>query len=98
MLDQLATVRMEGTGMSENPNPDDAMPGDRATLGEWIAFAKEAYADAPFVAKHLEDLADRDGRNYRVEFSTRDFLFYLDAYRLGHETDRAKGSLPQQGS
>jgi hypothetical protein len=69
---------------------DDLIPGDDATLAEWIAFAKEAFTESPCVVEHLEDLADRDGRLYRVGFSTKDFFLYLDAYKFGVETERAK--------
>jgi hypothetical protein len=70
----------------------DPVPGDNASLQEWIEFARDTYADAPFVAEHLEALAARDGGDYRVGFSTKDFLIYLDGYRFGIETDRAKGA------
>ena len=80
--------------MNENDNTDDLVPGNDATLGEWIEFALETFADAPFVAEHLEALASRDGRDYRVGFSTIDFLMYLDGYRVGIETDRSKQSVP----
>jgi hypothetical protein len=73
-----------------NDRLDDMLPCDNATLGEWIEFAKEAFSDAPFVLEHLQDLADRDGRLYQVGFSTKDFLFYLDAFRFGCENDWAK--------
>lgn len=81
------------------PNPsNDPVPGDNATLADWIEFAKDTYADAPFVAEHLEALAARDGLDFRVGFSTRDFLIYLDGYRFGIETDRSKGKPAGAGS
>ena len=78
--------------MTQSNPSNDPVPGDNATLGEWIEFARETFADAPYVAEHLETLARRDGRDYRVGFSTKDFLIYLDGYRFGIETDRSKGN------
>lgn len=77
---------------------DDLIPGDNATLAEWIAFAKVAFEDAPFVAEHLEELANRDGRLYRVGFSTKDFFLYLDAYRFGVETHRTAWDFYRDGA
>jgi len=69
---------------------EEMVPGDNATLEAWIEFAREAFSHAPYVVGHLEDLARRDGLDYRVGFSTRDFFLYLDAYKVGVETDRSK--------
>ncbi len=75
---------------------ENTVPGDNATLDEWIEFTREYFPESPFLAEHLETLAKRDGGDYRVGFSTKDFFLYLDAYKVGVEQERAKKAFDEE--
>jgi hypothetical protein len=71
------------------PDAADALlPGDEATLAEWIAFCLAAgYPQG--LLDHLEELADRHGHLYRVEYSCGDFMKYINSLCFAQETDEA---------
>lgn len=69
---------------------NERLPPDEATLRKWITFSKIAWPDSPCITEHLEDLANKFGSLYTVEFTTVEFWKYCNAYIFGVERDQEK--------
>lgn len=67
---------------------DEALPGDDATLADWITYSQAAgYPQG--LTDHLEDLSDRHGHLYHVGLSCVDFLKYINALCFAQERDES---------
>ena len=75
-----------------NDRLDNFLPGDNATLGEWLIFVKEAYdgQDREILLWHLDTLSNKFGKLSTVEFSTIEFFKYLNAIAAGYSHDNDK--------
>jgi len=72
-----------------NDRVDDFLPGDNATLAEWVTFAKAEWGADSLVVAHLEGFVAQDGPGWIVYGKPLAFIRHLQDLIWTYEHDQA---------